>query len=104
MHWARHIEIEDLLEGDLQLIYEHCGEDVLLTLLDRLKGMHLYLKAEPVRDMKRRFIRQRAGDLSAKELAAMLDVSQEFVYDTLREEEKDDSQSAPLFEQQVQDQ
>jgi len=98
MHWARHIDIEDLLEGDLQLIYEHCGEDVLLTLLDKLKGMHLYLNAEPVSKMKKRFIRERIGEMSAKELAALLNVSQEFVYETLREE-RDAPEAAPLFEQ-----
>ena len=60
--------------------------------------MHLYLNAEPVREMKRRFIRRRAGEHSVKELAAMLDVSQEFVYDTLRDEEDSEKQvSCPRF-------
>ena len=95
MHWTKAIDIEEHLEGDLQLIYEHCGEDVLLALLDRLKGMQLYLRAEPVRAMKKAYVRERSGELTVKEIAARLEVSQEFVYDTLRSENQSD---APLFD------
>ena len=97
MQWTKDIDIEEHLEGDLQLIYEHCGEDVLLALLDKLKGMKLYVKAEPVREMKRAYVRERFGELTAKEIAARLEVSQEFVYNTLRSEDEDPS-GAPLFE------
>lgn len=88
MQWTKDIDIEKHLEGDLQLIYEHCGEDVLLALLDRLKGMQFYLRAEPVRAMKKAYVRERSGELTVKEIAVRLEVSQEFVYDTLRSEEK----------------
>lgn len=79
MYWARHIEIEDLLEDDLRIIYDECGEDVLLSLLDTLKGMNLYLKEEPVREMARRYIREEGQRLSDRELAARLDVPKSFV-------------------------
>jgi len=91
MQWTKDIDIEEHLEGDLQLIYEHCGEDVLLALLDRLKGMQLYLRAEPVRAMKKAYVRERSGELTAKEIAAQLEVSQEFVYETIRSEDTQES-------------
>jgi len=91
MKWTKAIDIEEHLEGDLKLIYEHCGEDVLLALLDKLKGMQLYLRAEPVREMKRAYVRERFGKLTAKEIAARLEVSQEFVYETIRGEDTQES-------------
>jgi hypothetical protein len=103
MQWTKDIDIEEHLEGDLKLIYEHCGEDVLLALLDKLKGMNLYLSAEPVTEMKKAYIRERFGDLSAKELSVRLDTSMEFVYETIRSEE-DTSTDAPLFEQTTSEQ
>jgi len=71
MYWARHIDFEDLLEDDLRIIYDECGEEVLLSLLDSLKGMDLYLK--------RRYIREQGPRLTDRELAARLDVPESFV-------------------------
>ena len=100
MHWTKAIDIEEHLEGDLRLIYEHCGEGVLLALLDKLKGMQLYLRAEPVRAMKKAYVRERSGELTVKEIATRLEVSQEFVYDTLRSEDDDQhDNSRSLFNQ-----
>jgi len=97
MNWATQIDIGDLLEGDARLVYEHCGEDVLLSLLDAYAGKSMYLRAEVVTRMKKRYIRENSGDLTAKELAIRLDVSKEFVYDTLRSEDK--SSENTLFNQ-----
>ena len=91
MQWATQIDIGDLLEGDARLVYEHCGEDVLLPLLDAYAGKNMYLRAEVVTRMKKRYIRENSGDLTAKELAIRLDVSKEFVYETLRSENTQES-------------
>jgi len=98
MQWAEQIDIEDLLEGDARLVYEHCGEDVLLALLDAFAGKSMYLRAEIVTEMQKRYIREHAGRLTAKELAVRLGVSKEFVYDTLRADSADEAEDAPLFE------
>jgi hypothetical protein len=87
MQWATQIDIGDLLEGDARLVYEHCGEDVLLSLLDAYAGRSMYLRAEVVTRMKKRYIQEKSGELTAKELAIRLDVSKEFVYETLRTDE-----------------
>lgn len=99
MQWARHIDIEDLLEGDARLVYEHCGEDVLLALLQAFAGKSMYLRAEIVTEMQRRYIREKAGDMTAKELSVRLDTSKEFVYETLRNGDPAD-QEATLFDPQ----
>jgi len=98
MQWAKHIDIEDLLEGDARLVYEHCGEDVLLALLDAFAGKSMYLRAEIVTRMQKRYIREHQGEFTAKELAVRLDVSKEFVYDTLRADAADAPEDAPLFD------
>jgi len=99
MQWATQIDIGDLLEGDARLVYEHCGEDVLLPLLDAYAGKNMYLRAEVVTRMKKRYIRENSGDLTAKELAIRLDVSEEFVYDTLRSgDQNEDPASLSLFQ------
>lgn len=102
MRWTDQIDIEDLLEDDLQLVYEHCGKDVLLALLDKLKGMHIYLNAKPVTEMKKRYIRNFAGERTVKELAARLECTPKFVYNTLNEDEgrEDDVPAADLFSEQ----
>jgi len=97
MNWAQQIDIEDLLEGDARLIYEHCGEDVLLPLLDAFAGKSMYLRAEVVTRMKKRYIQEKSGELTAKELAIRLDASEEFVYDILRSQDK--SSKKTLFNQ-----
>jgi hypothetical protein len=91
MNWAQQIDVEDLLEGDARLVYEHCGEDVLLPLLDAYAGKSMYLRAEVVTRMKKRYIQEKSGELTAKELAIRLDVSKEFVYETLRSENTQES-------------
>jgi hypothetical protein len=79
MQWANEIDIERHLKGDLLYIYEECGEDVLLALLDKLKGMHINLKDGPVQEMKREYIREHGQRFSSRELAARLDVPVSFV-------------------------
>jgi len=98
MQWAQQIDIEDLLEGDARLVYEHCGEDVLLALLDAFAGKSMYLRAEIVTRMQRRYIKEHAGRLTAKELAVRLNVSKEFVYETLRADAAEQADEAPLFD------
>jgi len=87
LSWARDIEFEDLLERDARLLYQHCGEEVLLSVLATFRGESLYLDASVLRAMQQRFIRQKAGELTVKELALTLGVSREFVYEVLRSDE-----------------
>lgn len=97
MQWAKKIDFEDLLEGDARLVHEHCGEDVLLALLEAFAGKSMYLRAEIVTEMKKRYIREHSGELTAKELSVRLDTSQQFVYETLRGENGEQDEPT-LFE------
>lgn len=97
--WAKQIDYEDLLEQDARLLYEHCGEAVLLAVLEKFRGNTLYLNAKVLRAMQKRFIREKAGAMTVKELAMTLDVSAEFVYSVLRSDDEDEQHPEPdLFE------
>jgi hypothetical protein len=100
MNWAQQIDFEDQLKGDARLVYEHCGEDVFLALIDAFAGKSMYLRAEVVTAMKKRYIRERRGELTVKELAVRLDVSDQFVYDTLRAKQggEQDEKENSLFD------
>ena len=100
LSWARQIDFEDLLERDARLLYEHCGEEVLLPVLATFRGESLYLDASVLRAMQRRFIREKAGALTVKEMALTLGVSREFVYEVLRsdDDEGDEDAGPPLPE------
>ena len=80
MNWARYIDFEDLLEGDAQWIYEECGEEVLLPLLGAFAGKKVSLKSGTAEALKRRYIREQ-GDLTTRELARRLDVSESLIRD-----------------------
>lgn len=86
-----HIEIEDLLDDDARLVYEECGEDVLIALLHAVAGITISLKNPPLDEMRRRFILERGDDRTAGELAHMLDVPESFIEEVRSEAEEEGS-------------
>jgi hypothetical protein len=85
LDWVRDVGIEDLLFGDLQLIHEWCGLDVLLCLLTHFPRMNLYISTKPLTEAKKRYIRQHFNGRNLKELCSLLDVSERFVYEVMGE-------------------
>jgi hypothetical protein len=100
LSWARKIEFEDLLERDARLLYQHCGEEVLLSVLATFRGESLYLDASVLRAMQRRFIWEKAGDMTVKDMALTLGVSREYIYGVLRPdpEEEETEPERDLFD------
>ncbi len=80
LQWLSEIEYEDLLTGDTRLIYDYCGREVLLALLEHLPSMSLYVSTKPLEAAKRRYISQYFDGANAKLLAARLHVSESQVY------------------------
>ncbi len=81
--WLNQIEIEDLLSGDAQLVYQYCGKEVLKSLLENLPSMSLYISMKPLDEAKRRYIRQYIDGSNVKRLCVLLDVSESFIYKTI---------------------
>lgn len=83
MDWIKEIEIEDLLTNDSRLIYEHCGTEVLLMLWQRLPNLNLYISTKPLMELKKRYIKKFYNGSNLKQLAALLEVSDRFIYDVI---------------------
>jgi hypothetical protein len=75
LDWVRDVEIEDLLDKDVKLVYDHCGLDILIKLWEEFPSMPIYMSTSPLNQIKERYI--------IKELCRLLDVSERFVYKVL---------------------
>jgi hypothetical protein len=85
LSWLNDLEIEDELYGDLKLVYEWCGKDVLQKLWEHFPSMSIYVTTKPLDKLKRRYIRKHWNGTNLKQLCSSLGVSERFVYDVLEE-------------------
>lgn len=97
IQWIREIEFEDLLEKDAELIHAHCGLEVLCNLWQNLPGITLYLSEKSLFEIKKRYIRKHHDGTNVKKLAALLQVSEKFVYEALAETDKKDDRQGKLI-------
>lgn len=85
LDWLDEVEFEEHLTGDMKLIADRCGIDVLKSLLSGVPKIHVYMSEKPIVEAQRRYIAKNYRQGNAKEIAATLGVSERFVYDTHRE-------------------
>lgn len=85
LDWLEEIEFEDLLTGDMKLIAERCGQDVLKSLMEKVPKIHVYMSEKPLVEAQKRYIAKNYKQGNAKEIAAKLGVSERFVYKVHRE-------------------
>ena len=89
LNWVRDIDdLDDVLSGDVRLIAESCGIDVLIRLWEECPSLSLYISTVPLNEARRRYIRKHYTGSNAKELAAMLGVSDRFVFQTVAADSK----------------
>lgn len=82
--WIRQLDkVEDLLDKDARLVYEHCGLDVFIALWESLPAISLYLSGKPLDRLRRHYIKTYFNGSNQKELCVILDCSERFFYDTL---------------------
>lgn len=85
LDWLEEIEYRDLLTGDMKLIDERCGPEVLKALMEKVPKIHVYMSEKPIVEAQKRYIAKHYKQGNAKEIAAKLGVSERFVYKTHRE-------------------
>ncbi len=85
LSWLKEVLAPDLLSGDERLIAEYCGIDTLISLWENLAGLNLYISGAPIMKARKRYIQTFYNGRNAKELAALLGVSDRFVYQVVRE-------------------
>ncbi len=81
--WLNEIEFEDLLDGDLELIYRYCGKDVLIALWAGMPSIAIYLSTAPLEAAKERYIHKHHNGGNTKELAITLGMSQSQIYNVI---------------------
>lgn len=86
--WLKDIEFTGLLAKDMKLVHDSCGMDVLLSLLENLPSLNLYISPKPLIGAKERYIRKYFTGGNVKELAVRLQASERFVYDIIERSRK----------------
>lgn len=99
LDWLNDIEFEDLFSGDMKLIADKCGIDVLLSLLTNVPHIHVYLSEAPLMEARKRYIEKHYRQGNAKLIAVTLGVSEFYVYKTHKEIIKSRHQEKPKKEQ-----
>ncbi len=85
LDWIKELgDVSDLLDKDSALIANHCGMDTLLSLWEKLPSITLYISAKPLQAAQKRYIRAHFEPGNAKQLAALLGVSERFVYEAVQ--------------------
>jgi len=73
------LEKDDLSE-DLKMLAEVCGMDVVITLMKSYAGLQFYIpRISSFKNVYKRTIRKESKAMSNKDLAAKLDVSEEYI-------------------------
>ena len=88
MNWIKELsekEIQESLEGDLQLVYEHCGLEILCLLWQNFSGMNIYVSTKPLRALQKLYIKKHYNGNNVKEIAIKLGVSEKFVYNVIND-------------------
>lgn len=83
--WVKDIEIDDLLTGDMQLIQDWCGREILLALLEHFPSMTLYISTKPLTEAKKRYIKKHYNGKNVKKLCSALGISERFVYEAMKD-------------------
>lgn len=88
LDWLDGIDIGRFLSGDMKLIDECCGRDVLVSLMKNLGSMSIYISGSPISEAKKRYIRKNYDGKNCTKLCRILDVGERFVYQALHDERK----------------
>jgi Mor family transcriptional regulator len=93
LSWLDDIEIEDLMDKDLSLVYMYLGKDTVRRLWETLPSISIYVSTKPLEKAKRRYVRKFFTGDNVKELCVLLDVSESFIYKVIEEQNRHPKQS-----------
>ncbi|MCK9420237.1 MAG: hypothetical protein M0R70_12745 [Nitrospirae bacterium] len=89
---------EDL---SMKMIYEDCGIETCIKLWRKLPRISLHISERPLNELRRLYVRQHFNaedpDNCIKTLAIKLGVSEQFVYEALGADEKEDPRQMKLL-------
>lgn len=85
LDWLDEIDLDDILTGDMKIIRDRCGMDVLKSLLANIPKINIYLSEKPLVQAQKRYIEKHYHSMPTKQIAVRLGVSERFVFKTHRE-------------------
>jgi hypothetical protein len=89
LDWIKEIDnVEDLLSGDLRIIAESCGMDVLIKLWEECPSLSLYISTVPLNEARKLYARRNYNGSNAKMLALKLGVSERFVFQAVQDDRR----------------
>ena len=115
LDWIRDMkrrEVEQVMKsqtnrGDdlsMKMIYEDCGIETCILLWRKLPRISLHISERPLNELRRIYVRQRFNpedpDMCIKALAVKLGVSEQFVYEALGADEKEDPRQVNMFDKE----
>ena len=89
LDWMKEVDWKEGLTEDLRMVLSVCGEEVLLTLLDRLAGHRLYISSAPIKQAQKKYVQKFAGQKSPQRLSLVTGAPEGFVRRILSELEND---------------
>jgi hypothetical protein len=85
----------------MKMIYEDCGIETCILLWRKLPRISLHISERPLNELRRLYVRQNFNaddpDTCMKTLAIKLGVSEQFVYEALGADEKEDPRQGKLL-------
>jgi len=93
MEWIKKLsdlEIEQALEGDLGLVYQLCGKETALRLLEHMAGLNIYVSGKTIKKLQRLYIKKYYNGNNIKKIASELKVSERYVYNVIGDDKNKD--------------
>ncbi|MBI5727555.1 MAG: hypothetical protein HY965_06860 [Ignavibacteriales bacterium] len=86
LDWLLELDLKNYLSEDAQYILEEIGIEKFHTLMVEMNHVRFVFTTAPLYRMKRDFIRKNHCNYTVKEFVTMLNVSESFVYRSLKKE------------------
>jgi Mor family transcriptional regulator len=94
---TKDIKAEDMPNGDMQLVAEHCGIETAMVLMEHLPAINLYIPSGWWKAIVERYIQKNHRRVDVKHLALECHVSETFVYNVIRRAREEANQTS-LFD------
>lgn len=86
LNWIRDLdEPEKYLDKDMKLVYENCGIDTVISLLEGLPSINVYISSASVTKAQKAYIVKHFDGNNQKELALEIGCSERLVFKVTKE-------------------
>lgn len=85
LSWMKEIDgVERLLDKDMKLVYENCGIETVINLLENLPSINVYISKAAVTRAQETYILKHFNGRNVKEIAIKIGCSEMRVYQVIK--------------------